>query len=324
MTDRYAPLFQNFADILERNVQLKTLSRWQIGGSADIVATPQSTHQLAELCAAIQSFKLPSLVIGDGSNLLFDDAGYRGIIIHIGEAFNRFSVSDSGIVTAGAGLWVPHFVQRVARAGLEGCVHAIGIPGRLGGLIVMNGGSQRQGIGDKLISVTVVDQDGSIATLTREECGYAYRTSSLQKRNAIVVEAQFQYTPADPAELRREMLGILVERQRKFPRKLPNCGSVFLSNPAMYEVIGPPGKAIEECGFKGKRFGGAQVSPLHANFIVNTGNAKASDVLRLIHEIRHTVYDRTSYWMDCEVRHLSPTGGLRMAHLAADERWGND
>lgn len=323
MSDPFSPLYPDFAHILARDVSLKKLGRWKIGGPADLVATPQNVEQLSALCKAINVHKLPYQVVGDGSNLLFDDAGYRGIIIHIGSAFSHFDVSNDGLVTAGAGLWVPDFVRKVGSAGFAGNAHAIGIPGRLGGLIVMNGGSQRKGIGDQLLSVTVVEESGEIATLTREECGYSYRTSSLQNRNAIVVEATFQYTPSDPTELRREMLTILGQRQRKFPRKLPNCGSVFLSNPTMYDLVGPPGKAIEQCGLKGKIHGRAQISPLHANFIVNLGGASSKDVLTLIHDIRHTVYKRTNFWMECEVRHLSPTGALRMAHVAADDFLGS-
>lgn len=304
---------------VRRDVPLATLGKWRIGGPADVVIEPASAEQAASVMKALQQSTAPFTVIGDGSNLLFDDAGYRGVIVRIGAKMAAMQVHPDGTVEAEAGVWVPNFVRRVGGAGFTGCVHAIGIPGTLGGLILMNGGSQRKGIGEQLVDVTIVDETGEIRTLTKEECAFSYRHSTLQSMNAIVVGGRFAYALGDKAGLRKEMLAILAERNRKFPRKLPNCGSVFLSDPAMYATVGPPGLAIERAGLKGTARGGAQISPMHANFIVNNGGATSGDVLGLVRLIRTTVHDQTGFWMDCEVRHLAPDGQMRPAHMAAEK-----
>lgn len=318
--DGYDALFSSeIRGVLQRDVPLSELGRWRIGGPVDVLASPRNVSDLQILIRLLSKLKRPYHVIGDGSNILFDDAGFRGVLVYVGSAFSQFEALPAGDVTAGAGLWVPDFVRRVGLSGLAGCAHAIGIPGRLGGLIVMNGGSQRKGIGDQLVHVTVVDSEGNLRVIDRDACGFSYRSSALQEMRAIVVEARFRYSPADPAQLRREMLEILRERRGKFPKELPNCGSVFLSDAELYSAIGPPGQAIEEAGLKGERVGGAQFSPAHANFITNVGNASSYDVLSLIRRARDTVHKRTGFQMDCEVRHLTPDGFLRQAHISAEE-----
>lgn len=306
---------------VRRNVPTAELSTWRIGGPADLVAEPGSVGDVQAIVRAVRDARVPVTVIGDGSNLLFDDAGHRGLIVRIGSRMSALRIHMDGTVEAEAGIWVPRFAAAIGRAGFAGCAHAVGIPGTLGGLILMNGGSQRRGIGEHLVSARVVTSDGEVAELDHDACRFAYRRSALQDLGAVVVGGRFRYAAADAGELRREMLAILADRNRKFPRKLPNCGSTFLSDPAMYATVGPPGKAIEECGLKGLRRGGAQISPLHANFIVNTGGATSADVLWLIAEIRRRVAARTGHLMDCEVRHVGPDGRLRPAHLAAEERW---
>lgn len=298
----------------QRDVSLATLGRWRIGGPADLVITPANIAALGATLAAVIQTGVPYVVIGDGSNLLFDDAGFRGVVIRIGRAFDEFSVDDDGIVTAGAGLWVPSFVRQVIAHGMAGATHAIGIPGTLGGLVTMNGGSQRHGIGEHVESVDVVERGGNPRRFMASELGYAYRTSILQTNGAIAVSARFRFSTGDPAALRREALVILASRRAKFPRIRANCGSVFVSDPALYDLIGPPGAAIERVGLKGFAIGDAQISTEHANFIVNTGHARSADVLSLIGLARRRVHDLTGIAMDAEVRHLASNGTLRPAH----------
>jgi len=222
-------------------------------------------------------------------------------------------------IWAEAGIWVPKFVRTVGCAGFAGVEHAIGIPGTLGGLIVMNGGSQRKGIGEYLSEVRCVDMKGNVITLTQADCEFSYRYSSIPSRNLAVLDTAFVLQEGDPRTIRRQLINIMASRRKKFPSKLPNCGSVFLSNPSMYDVIGPPGFAIEKVGLKGLVKGDAQISPMHANFIVNNGRAKSRDVLNLIYEMRSKVYESTGFLMDCEVRHLKSDGQLRPAHISAEE-----
>ncbi|MEG3166388.1 UDP-N-acetylmuramate dehydrogenase [Sphingomonas sp. PB2P19] len=293
---------------------LTTLGRWRIGGPADLVITPKNAAELTTTLANVARAGLPHVVIGDGSNLLFDDAGFRGVIIRIGRDFAHLTMGEDGIVTAGAGLWVPSFVRKIMAHGMAGATHAIGIPGTLGGLVTMNGGSQRRGIGEHVVSVDVVDVDGKQRRMMPIELNFAYRTSSLQANGAIVVSARFHFAAGDPAALRREALGILASRRAKFPKIRANCGSVFVSDPSLYDLVGPPGAAIERVGLKGFAIGDAQISPDHANFIVNNGRARSADVLALIGLARRRVYDLTGIAMNAEVRHLASDGTLRPAH----------
>src|SRR5690606_33120726 len=138
-------------------------------------------------------------------------------------------------------------------------------PGTLGGLVYMNGGSQRKGIGDHVVEVNTVTRAGERKSYTREQCLFQYRASVFQRVDEIITGARFEFEYGDPQSIRRELLTILRSRRAKFPQKQPNCGSVFVSNPAMYADYGPPGKVIEACGLKGVVQGHAQISPLHAN-----------------------------------------------------------
>lgn len=183
----------------------------------------------------------------------------------------------------------------------------------------MNGGSQRRGIGDNVLQVTCADLNGGVRQLDAVECGFSYRKSSLQAAKVIVTDVILELSRGDPAVIADTMNNILAERASKFPSDYPNCGSTFLSNPEMYSTIGPPGRAIEEAGLKGYRIGGAQVSTKHANFLLNLGHATSDDILRLIAHIRDTVFTRTGYLMDCEVRHIAPDGVVRPAHEKASE-----
>lgn len=299
-------------------VPLASLGRWGIGGPADIVVTPRSVETLARALAIVAERDARHIVIGDGSNLLFDDAGFRGVVLRIGRGLGGIRRLDDDRVEAGAGIWVPAFVRQVIDWGLSGAVHAIGIPGTLGGLITMNGGSQRRGIGENVVDVDAIDHRGRMHRLDHAELDYRYRASRLQRGDLIVVAARLRFAMGDRRAMRREALSILAARRAKFPRVRANCGSVFVSDPALYSLIGPPGLAIERAGLKGVSAGGAQISPDHANFIVNNGGARAEDVLRLIRLARRSVDAMSGIAMAAEVRHLSPDGTMRPAHEVAE------
>jgi UDP-N-acetylmuramate dehydrogenase len=288
---------------------------WRIGGPADLFVEPTDADQIARLMEFARDRHIPLLIIGEGSNLLFDDTGVRGIVLKIGRRLGRISIHDRTLVAEG-GAWVPQLARRAAQAGLTGLEHIIGIPGTIGGLVMMNGGSHRQAIGDHVRRVWIIDRDGNERVLTREECRFDYRRSALQGTGAAVTRVELTCPVGEPREIRRRMREDLRERRHKFPRKLPNCGSVFLSSPAMHAQVGPPGKIIEEAGLKGMRIGGAEVSPLHANFIVNRGGASCRDVLALISHIRSVVRQRIDFDLCCEVRYVSPQGVLMPADQA--------
>jgi len=285
------------------SVPLKDHCTWRIGGPADVIVEPQTIEQLCLLRKFIYDNKVNSLVIGQGSNLLFHDKGFRGIVIKITRAFSELSIKEN-IVTAQTGIAVSRLARTLGLKGLAGIEHTVGIPGTLGGLIAMNGGSRRKNIGQVVRSVNVVDLQGKCLTLSQSECGFSYRASVFQKKDWIIVKAQLSLEHDDPVQIRKRLLEILRQRREKFPRHEPNCGSVFLSTKELYRQAGPPGRIIEDAGLKGLRVGGAQVSTKHANFIINTGNATASDVKELIEKIKTAVHKKTNQQLQCEVKYI--------------------
>lgn len=301
------------------DVDLSRTSRWKIGGVADGIVCPHSTEALQAVMKLTYERELPVSVIGLTSNLLFAQDGIRALVIHVGNPMSR-CVINGNRVHSQAGIWVPGFARRVARAGLSGVEHMAGIPGTLGGLLCMNGGSQQKGVGDHLVSVTTVDQAGNRHIFNRAQCHFAYRRSLFQSNQQIITDAEFEYAPAaDPRNTRQQMKRILEERRRKFPQKQPNCGSVFVSNPALYKCLGPPGAVIEQCGLKGLVRGDAEISSRHANFIVNRGSATTADVLYLIEHIRRTVQQQTGFELLAEVKYVDTLGRMRPAHEAAQQ-----
>lgn len=288
-------------------VPLKTLSTWQIGGPADYVAEPRSPREIVLARQIAIETGTPWIPLGHGSNILFDDAGYRGLIIKLGHGFKACEFQGT-TVTAQAGLWVPNLARACAARGLSGIEHTAGIPGSLGGLIYMNGGSMRRNIGDNVVSVDIIDEGGRQLRLPSEDCGFTYRHSVFQERNAIIISAQLRLNADTPANVRAQMLKILAERRAKFPLDHPNCGSVFSNTADLYAAYGPPGMVIDRAGLKGTRVGDAQVSHRHANFIVNLGAATSADVRALVRTIRAAILERTGYTLHCEVIYLPPNG----------------
>jgi UDP-N-acetylmuramate dehydrogenase len=300
-------------EIMRFNESLANYSTWRIGGNADVICEPRSTDEVGMAIKVASRLNIPWIVIGDGSNLLFSDDGLRGMAIRIGDKLSSVAMDDD-LVYAHAGIWVPYLALYAGRQGLSGLEHTAGIPGRLGGLICMNGGSQRQCIGELVRRVDFVDHTGERGVYYSSECNFRYRHSRFQEEtDKIIVGAEMRMTHASWVAIRRVMKEILSSRNKKFPRKLPNCGSVFKSDPDHYASLGPPGRILEECGFKGEIEGGAQVSNIHANFIVNNGGAKAMDVLRLIKRITAGVTLKKDVVLITEVKYVSEKGVIMPA-----------
>lgn len=316
LTDKLKDLASHDIGEVRFDEPLSAHNSWKIGGTADLLVEPASVAQVVTLARQINRIGLGCVVIGQGTNLLFADEGVRGVVVKIGDKLSGLHIFGTKII-AGGGCWVPQLARTAMRQGLCGLEHCIGIPGTVGGLVAMNGGSQRKGIGDNVVLVKVVTRDGELKILTREECAFSYRHSALQGSGAIVVEVELECSPAECKQVRKEMLEDLRIRRGKFPRKQPNCGSVFLSTAEMHASVGPPGKIIEDAGLKGTSIGQAEVSEQHANFIVNKGGATAADVLQLICHIRKTVRQRIGFDLDCEVRYVCPDGRICPAHVKA-------
>lgn len=305
----------DFWKYIKKDVSLKPYSNWKIGGYADFFAEPQNLEQLRTIIKGAQKENIPFQVIGDGTNILFDDKGYRGLIIKIGREFSNYTICDN-LLTAEAGVWMPCLARITANNGLTGLEHTIGIPGTLGGLVIMNGGSLRKSISENISKVYSLDYDGNEFIFDNKQCEFAYRQSIFQSSPLIVYKAELTLKKGKINIIRSEMLKILEIRRKKFPLKLPNCGSVFVSHPLLYERYGPPGKIIEDLGLKGYAIGAAMISDAHANFIVNTNNATSKEILMLVKHVQHEIYKKTNTWVESEIRYLTEYSELKFLHKA--------
>ena len=298
-----------------RHEPLCNHSTWRIGGPADLLVEPVRVEQVSRVLRRGAEADTPVVVMGDGSNLLFNDAGVRGVVMKISRGMSSFTIEGTRI-RAQAGVAVPELAQAAGEAGLAGLEHTVGIPGTLGGLILMNGGSQRHCISDVIRKVGVMDRQGQVSAMSPQACQFSYRRSIFQTGEFVILAAELECERGDRGEIESCMLEVLRERARKFPLNTANCGSVFVNHPQMYQALGPPGEVIEDAGLKGLRVGDAQLSQKHANFIINLGAAKAADVLEVIRRVRRAVYERTGFRLDCEVRFVCPDGRVVLAHQA--------
>lgn len=275
------------------------MNTWRIGGLAETVCWPESEEELREIWLKCQEQGIPFRLFGRGSNVLFPDEGLPGVtVISTGLAQ---SVWDSERVTVGAGYSLARLSQEAADRGLTGLEFARGIPGTVGGAVVMNAGAHGGSIQDILEEVKILAPEGEVQRLAKEDIQFGYRECSLRDQ-AIVLEGVFHLKPGDPDVIQATMSENLARRKATQPLELPNAGSVFRNPPG-----GSAGRLIEEAGWKGKRLGGAQVSSKHANFIVNQGNATARDVLALIREIQKDVHHQFGVELKTEVRYISPS-----------------
>jgi len=289
------------------NEPLRNHCTWKIGGPADFLVKPSSWEQIAPVLQYTSENGIPAIVIGKGSNLLFDDAGFRGVVIKIGRKLSRLTISATTVV-AESGISTSRLARAVGLAGLSGVEHIVGIPGTLGGLVFMNGGSQRKTIGKTIVEVKALDRHGNTQIFRNEECGFAYRHSRFQNEYCIITEVTMKLATGQRSTIMMEMLQSLRDRRKKFPLTLPNCGSVFKSDPKLYETFGPPGAIISKLGLKGLSVGEAAISERHANFIVNRGAAKAADILALLQFVREEVTRQTGITLNCEVRIVRSCG----------------
>lgn len=313
-------LLEEVPDSISLDVPLSDFSRWKVGGYAKCIFTPNTLEELIKVIKLSNQFNESFIVIGSTSNLLFSDEGLDILAINISPKLSAVNILGS-VVEAQSGAWVPGFAKMLGDNGLSGLEHIIGIPGTLGGLVYMNGGSMRRGIGENIKQVKTITKTGLLKEYNQHDCEFSYRGSIFQKNNEIILEVTLNLENELPNLIKGRMLNILRSRRKKFPQKLPNCGSVFKSDPGMYEKFGPPGAIIERAGLKGVRKGGAMISPMHANFIVNTGGASATDILYLIKLAKDKVNELTGFTLFAEALFVEPCGKQIAAHYMADKVW---
>ena len=296
---------------LRRSVGLADYTTWRVGGSAQWFAEPESALQLQALLAWAQAEGLPSLVIGAGSNLLVSDSGLEGLTICNRRLQGAALDAATGLIEAQAGEPIPSLARRAARAGLSGLEWSVGIPGTVGGAAVMNAGAQGGCTAEVLDSVTVIEphRPNQPFELRAGELDFAYRHSRLQQEPLVVLSARFRLNAGhDPAELSRRTSANLHSRTSTQPYQQPSCGSVF-RNPEPDKA----GQLIEALGLKGLSIGGAQVSPIHANFIVNTGAATAAEIDQLIGAVQQRIRAAHGITLHTEVKRLGPFEGIALA-----------
>ena len=286
--------------LIEPHVSLAEFTTFRVGGPAEWFVAPQRFEELQESFAWAHSQGLPVTLLGAGSNLLVSDRGLTGLIISTRHLRNQIFNSEMGQITVGAGRAIPRLAWQAAKRGWSGLEWAVGIPGTVGGAVVMNAGAHGGCIADYLVEAQVLSPDGTLEILKPQDLGYAYRTSRLQGDNRLVLQATFQLQPgANPEQVKAITQDHLNQRLTTQPYHLPSCGSVF-RNPGPRTA----GWLIEQTGLKGHQLGGAQVAERHANFILNCGGATASDIFNLIDYIQEQVEARWSFSLKPEVKML--------------------
>lgn len=271
---------------------LSQLSTFGIGGPVRFFAEVSRVEDLQTLMRYCNAQKLPFFVLGKGSNVLFDDQGFDGLVILNKISFCHF---DWPIVHAGAGYSFSLLGNQTARKGWSGLEFASGIPGSVGGAVYMNAGASGLETCEPLIEATFVTQEGKIEVLTREQIAFSYRFSSFQKRKGAIVSAKFLLNPCPKA--RKKQLDIIEYRTRTQPYREKSAGCVFRNPPSC-----SAGKLIELSGLKGKGIGGAAVSTKHANFIVNKAGATSKEILELAAFVKGVVKEKTGVELEMEIR----------------------
>jgi UDP-N-acetylmuramate dehydrogenase len=286
---------------------------YRIGGAAMAVLRPRSAEEVAEVLRLVSKTGIPVLPIGLGSNVLFDDAGFSGLVIRIANTITSIEQGgpEGSQWTVGAGLPIPRLARQSASLGFRGMQRLVGVPGAVGGGVFMNAGAHHQDFAQVVRTVSLVTMTGEIDVRPATDIQWEYRSSGLR---GVVVGATLALEPADPTLVQRELRECLRRRRAGTPFDQPCCGSVF-RNPAEHEVthlsLPEPhtaGRLIEAVGLKGYRVGGAQVSPIHANYIVNTGGGTAAAVKRVIAMARERVRNEFGVKLMREVRYVGTTG----------------
>ena len=291
---------------IEWNSPMARRCTLRVGGAARAVALPASLGELGSLLRVVRGLKIAWQVIGRGSNLLVADAGFDGLVVVLDRRFGGMEkrLADNpgeAMVRVEAGCGLMRLVNWCAADGLAGLEFAAGIPGSVGGAVVMNAGAWGGEMADRVRAVCFIGEDGEPHWEERARLSFAYR--HLDTGGRVVAAAEFLLPTGEPAVINAACRELLRKRKERQPQRVASAGS-FFKNPAGYPAAG---RLIEECGLKGYRVGGAQVSPVHANFLVNTGRAMAQDFIILMRVVQDRVAQRFGVWLEPEVQIIGIT-----------------
>ncbi|MCL2029556.1 MAG: UDP-N-acetylmuramate dehydrogenase [Deltaproteobacteria bacterium] len=304
MIEAWRSLAKIFGARLVFQAPLRDFTSFRVGGPAKVFAKPEDAGELQAVLAAARSENLPIIVLGGGSNILFDDAGFNGLVIKLGSAFAGLR-GDGPIVWAGAAAAGADLLARSLASNLGGLEGLAGLPGTVGGAVAGNAGAGPEGLGRSVTRIFILDETGRNRTIEAEDLHFAYRSLSGLPERAVILEVEFALTPTSPEEVRARLKEFR-ERRRLQPRGGRSAGCVF-KNPSTFSA----GRLIDECGFKGQRIGGAWVSESHANFILAEDGATAADILALIERIREGVSARHGLALELELKVFGPGGEER-------------
>lgn len=278
------------------DADMRIYTSFRAGGRAEILVEPADAEELGEAVALLKNSGENFLILGNGTNVLIKDGGFRGAIIHLGDAFSEITVEGEKI-NAGCGALLAYVSKRAQAASLTGMEFASGIPGSIGGAVFMNAGAYGGEIRDIIISADVIGPDETVSTVPGSELDLGYRTSAVQRLGGIVLSASFGLEKGDRSVIDAKMDELSKKRNAKQPLQYPSAGS-FFKRPKGYYA----GKLIQDAGLKGLRVGGAQVSELHSGFLINTGGATAQDIISLMHIVQARVMDKFGVMLEPEVR----------------------
>lgn len=277
---------------------MKKHTTFRIGGPADYYVTPHSRDEIAQVIAACRESKIPYYILGNGSNLLVSDSGYRGVILQIFKNFNDINVEGT-CLTARAGALLSKIAKKAWKHSLTGFEFAAGIPGTLGGAAVMNAGAYGGEMKDVLEEVTVLTQEGEFLTLKKEELKLGYRSSIIAQKGYIVLEAKLRLRSGNREEIEARMEELKEKRISKQPLEYPSAGSTFKRPEGHFA-----GKLIMDAGLRGFSVGDAQVSEKHCGFVINKGEATAEQVRKLMQEVARRVEENSGVRLEPEVKML--------------------
>ena len=271
---------------------------FRIGGPADYFVMPETVEELANVLKLCREEKVPYFILGNGSNLLVGDKGFSGVVIQLYKNFDGLSVEGTR-VTAKSGAMLIRVAKEAAKAGLTGLEFASGIPGTIGGAMVMNAGAYGGEMKDVVTSVTVLTQNGDIKTLSGEEMNFRYRGSVVEEEGYIVLEAVMELAEGKLEEIQARIEELSVQRRTKQPIEYPSAGSTF-KRPEGYFA----GKLIQDANLRGYQVGGAQVSEKHCGFVINAGGATAADVMQLMQDVSDRVKEQFGVTLEPEVKRI--------------------